>query len=88
MSKLKLVNGSFELWMETDDGTSEYLKLSMPGWSELLEQFRLAGNVLKPGDWQKVSAPESGLRPGVRAVIWLCEDKSYPPVINWQPPYN
>ncbi|WP_226649591.1 hypothetical protein [Microbulbifer variabilis] len=85
MSKLKQVDGSFELWMETDDGTSEHLKLSMPSWSDLLEQFRLWGDVFHASDWEKLVDPEAHLWPGVRAVIWLCDEEDHQPMINWQP---
>ncbi|WP_444946240.1 hypothetical protein ACJJIP_03645 [Microbulbifer sp. VTAC004] len=86
VTKLVREGNSIKVWISTDYDTKESLVLTMPGWKALLGQFRLQGKEFLASDWGKVTDPQAGLRPGVRAVIWLCENKAYPAVINWQPP--
>ncbi|MCO1336609.1 hypothetical protein MO867_19960 [Microbulbifer sp. OS29] len=88
VTKLARVGDGIELWIATDYGTNETLKLSMSSWKKLLGQFRLRGKVFQSNDWIKLVDPKIGFRPKVYAVIWLCEVEGHPPVINWQPPYD
>ncbi|USD20633.1 hypothetical protein MJO52_16365 [Microbulbifer variabilis] len=85
VTKLVRTGNSVKVWISTDYDTKESLELTMPSWKALLGQFRLQGKEFLESDWGKVTDPQAGLRPGVRAVIWLCENKAYPTVINWQP---
>ncbi|WKD48161.1 hypothetical protein [Microbulbifer spongiae] len=89
MGEIKYLNhqaGTLNLALTTDYQTEESLQLHYPTDAALLAQMRLHGVPFTKNDWHQLYESDGTLRNQLRAVIWLCEDSSTEPVINWQPP--
>jgi hypothetical protein len=71
--------------IRTDWDTDESATLRHAGTDDPSRSFLLRGATFKPEDWTLIEASKGRLRDGVRATVWVCDDKR-PPVIDWAPP--
>ncbi|WP_444929957.1 hypothetical protein ACJJIF_19600 [Microbulbifer sp. SSSA002] len=86
VERLERAGDEVKIWISTDYGTREFLKLAMPDWQGTLGQFRLRGNTFRDADWGSLFDTAGKIKPGVKAIIWLCNTEGVKPVIDWQPP--
>jgi hypothetical protein len=71
--------------MRTDEKTNESFEIKLVDGDSAEKHFLMRGEIFQPNDWQAVEASRSVLKPGMRAIIWVCDDGSAP-VIDWRPP--
>jgi hypothetical protein len=81
----KRVPGRIKLRVRTDEATTEDFTLSFPRAGDGSRHFMMRGGAFKPEDWKRIEASHGRLRPGMRAIVWVCDDGSTP-VVDWRPP--
>lgn len=84
ISDYQRTSGSTQFTVKTDDGTTEILSLSFLQKSELMTQYFLNGKRFESSDWKRIEGAKQQLISGTRATVWLCQDASFSPVVNWQ----
>jgi hypothetical protein len=73
--------------MPTDDGTFEKFNLRFRRGADVSKNFLLWAEAFKASDWRVIEKRSGQLRPGMRATVWVCDDRSTP-VVDWQPIRN
>ena len=68
----------------TDWGSVEAFALPHPdGGPE--QHFLLWGEPFKAEDWAQIEVEPGQLAEGLQAIVWVCEDESIMPVVDWRP---
>ncbi|MBL8294639.1 MAG: hypothetical protein JNN08_22535 [Bryobacterales bacterium] len=70
--------GRIRLAIKTDEDTEETVSFQ-PGDKVLID-----AREMKPEDWKKVEEQPGKLKPGMRAIAWVCRGGR--PVLDWRPP--
>jgi hypothetical protein len=76
---------SAQLSMDTDSGTKEAFTLRFDKAAPVENWFLLGGELFRDQDWQKVELSVGRLRPGIQAIVWICEGAANP-IIDWRLP--
>ncbi|MGJ0483257.1 MAG: hypothetical protein ACR65R_01830 [Methylomicrobium sp.] len=77
--------GQTRLFIATDWGTLEAVRLAHPGSADPSTWFLIEGKAFAQSDWERVEIAPGQLRKEVRATAWVCDD-GRPPVIDWLAP--
>ena len=72
------------LSMRTDEETSEKFSIPIPTGEDGSKRFLIRGKAFAESDWSLVEVSRTKLRPGMRAIVWVCDDGSAP-VVDWRP---
>ena len=73
------------LRVRTDDATTESFVLEFDKVEEATRHFLLRAETFKASDWSAIEVSSGKLRPGMRVIVWVCDDGSKP-VFDWRPP--
>ena len=80
--------GRTTIRIRTDWDTTEQVTVRHPGTDNPSKWFLLRREPFRHRDWKFIEVSRNRLRPRMRANIWVCEDGSSNPVVDWQPPQN
>ena len=47
-------------------------------------RINVRGAEFKAEDWKRIEGRPGHLKPGMRAIVWVCDDGSTP-VVDWRP---
>ena len=72
------------LRVRTDDATTESFVLEFAKVEDATRQFLLDAETFKASDWTAIEVSSGKLRPGMRVIVWVCDDGSKP-VFDWRP---
>ena len=72
------------LRVRTDEETTENFTLRLGKNEDGSRYFLLRGAEFKPDDWKAIERRAGLLKPGMRAIVWVCDDGSTP-VVDWRP---
>lgn len=86
VSGYKRTPGSISITVSTDWGTEEDIVIDS-GSNAFEPYFLLFNRPFREQDWPLIEERAGKLRPGVRAIAWICLDGVTLPVIDWQPGY-
>ena len=75
---------SVKLTIDTDWNTQESVELRLNTGERLVDRFQLWGNRFSEEDFAKIEAESGTLKPGMRAIVWVCEAEG-PALIDWRP---
>ncbi len=73
------------LRVRTDDATTENFVLEFDKVEDAMRHFLLRAETFKASDWSAIEVSSGKLRPGMRVIVWVCDDGSKP-VFDWRPP--
>jgi hypothetical protein len=73
------------LRVRTDDATTESFEFGFDKVEEVMGQFLLRAETFKASDWSTIEVSSGKLHPGMRVIVWVCDDGSKP-VFDWRPP--
>jgi rhodanese-related sulfurtransferase len=86
VSSYKRKGGTTTIVIRTDDDTVETIRLKGSKRSALQPLFLIEAAKFAAADWPRIESREGVLRPGVRAVAWVCSAPPGRTWVNWQPP--
>jgi hypothetical protein len=72
------------LRVRTDEETTENFTLRLGKDEDGSRYFLLRGAEFKAEDWKAIERRSGLLKPGMRAIVWVCDDGSTP-VVDWRP---
>jgi hypothetical protein len=72
------------LRVRTDEETTENFTLRFGKNEDGSRYFLLRGAAFKAEDWKVIERRAGLLKPGMRAIVWVCDDGSTP-VVDWRP---
>lgn len=72
------------LRINTDSDTTESVTVRHPGTDDPSAFFRFGGKAFTVADWARIEQSKGVLRPGTRAVAWVCTDGQV--MIDWDAP--
>jgi hypothetical protein len=70
--------------LDTDEKTTEQFTLRYHEGTDPTAWFLLKAKPFQSGDWGLIQSAPNHLRPGMRAIVWVCDD-GMNPVIDWRP---
>jgi hypothetical protein len=70
--------------MRTDEATTESFTLNFRRAEDAAKWFLLRGEEFKQSDWALIELRRSRLRQGMRATVWVCDDRTTP-IVDWRP---
>jgi hypothetical protein len=68
----------------TDWGSVESFTLHHPD-GRVEELFLLWGEPFKLENWRQIETAPGDLIEGLQAIVWICEESSVGPVVDWRP---
>ena len=74
------------LRVRTDFDTTEHVTIRHRREGSPARWFLLEAEPFKAEDWARVESRRGRLRPNMRAHVWVCENGSMNPVVDWRPP--
>lgn len=77
-----------QTWLEisTDYDTVEQVTIAPAGPTGFLTHYLLWGEPFTENDWAVIETSPGVLNPGMRAIVWVCDDGITAPLVDWQPP--
>lgn len=78
------VPGRIHIRIRTDEETTENFTLRFARNQDGSRHFLMRGEVFRNEDWKHIEAGHGRLKPGMRAIVWVCDDGSTP-VVDWRP---
>ncbi|MBX3277698.1 MAG: hypothetical protein KF868_06815 [Acidobacteria bacterium] len=76
--------GRIYIRIRTDEDTTENFTLRFPRDEDAARNFLMRGEEFKSEDWKRIETRPGRLKPGMRAIVWVCDDGSTP-VVDWRP---
>lgn len=76
--------GRIYLRVRTDEETTENFTLRFGKNEDGSRYFLMRGGEFKSEDWKRIEERPGRLKPGMRAIVWVCDDGSTP-VVDWRP---
>ena len=70
--------------VHTDEETDEKFSIPIETGDDGSKRFLMRGKTFTKSDWNVIEVSQSKLRPGMRAIVWVCDDGSAP-VVDWRP---
>jgi len=80
--------GADRVVIATDWGTLEEVRVFHATPFESGLPYLVFGEPMQSPDWRIIEREPGLLKPGVRAVAWVCADPAHPVIVDWQPGNN
>lgn len=76
---------SIRISMLTDWDSVEEFTLFHPGEAGSSIPYLVFGEPMVSSDWARIEVEPGLLKPGIRAIAWVCSDPAHPPILDWRP---